>query len=144
MPGLRPQSVSISSEAFSQSAMLSLLHLGSCLPQCSFLEYSSSLVAITFWAEVSAFARTIPVTISNLWWLPDQRSREHAQVEGGSPLDICRNMISHYVPGRVSFHPFAASLRSLSNNSVPFPSPFYHSLEQSWDLCNCSSFLWEK
>lgn len=61
-------------------------------------------------------------------------------MEGGSPLHVCRNTISHYVPERVIFYPFTAFLRSISNDSGPFPSPFYHSLEQSWNLCNCRFF----
>lgn len=40
------------------------------------------------------------------------------------------------VPGRVIFHPCCAFLGSLSNNAWPFPIPFYHPREQSWDLCN--------
>lgn len=38
--------------------------------------------------------------------------------------------------GMVIFYSSSAFLRSLSNNSRTFPCPFYHTLEQSWDLCN--------
>ena len=38
---------------------------------------------------------------------------------------------------RVIFPSFSLPLRSLSNNPRPLLSPFYFSLEHSWDLCNC-------
>lgn len=105
------------------------------LPRHSFHGWSSFLPAIALGAGTGALTLSAPLSVL--------RDAARSKREGARPGGVWE-LYGHLqeccftrCTCEYALSSFAVFLRSLSNNSRPFPSPFYHSLENSWDLCNC-------